>query len=116
MTQQLDAVRNAVSPPPPVDLRPLRAWRRRRVLVQAACVLVTLFMVVPAYLIALAALSTRASLNDFPLAFLPTHFSTETMSFFLSATGVMPGLVNSLVVGAITLVVSLVVGTPAGYA
>jgi multiple sugar transport system permease protein len=116
MTRQLDPARDAVAAPPPVDPRPLRVWRRRRILVQAACVLITLFMVVPAYLIALAALSSRASLNEFPLAFLPTHFSTETMSFFLSATGVLPGLVNSLVVGATTLVVSLVVGTPAGYA
>jgi multiple sugar transport system permease protein len=90
--------------------------RRRRILVQVACLAVTAFMVLPVYLIAVAAFSSREALNEFPLRFLPTAFSTETMSTFLASTGVVPGLINSLLVGLLTLVVSFVIGAPAGYA
>ena len=99
-----------------VDTAPLRALRRRRVLVQVACLAVTAFMAIPVYLIALAAFSSRSALNEFPLRFLPTAFSTETMSTFLSSTGVLAGLINSIMVGLLTLVVSFLIGVPAGYA
>lgn len=101
---------------PPVDLGPLRRYRRNRRLVQLACVAVSLFMVVPFYLIGIAAFSSPAALNEFPLRFLPTAFSMETMSSFVGSTGVVPGLINSLMVGIFTLLLSLVIGAPAGYA
>lgn len=100
----------------PVDLRPLRRLKRNRLLLQLACVAVSLFMVVPFYLIAVAAFSSPAAMNEFPLRFLPTAFSVETMSTFLSSTGVGAGLINSLIVAVGTLALSLVVGAPAGYA
>ncbi len=89
---------------------------RRTILVQAACVAVTLFMGVPLYLITLAAFSSRESLNRFPLSLLPTDVSTDTLSTFLSSTGVVGGFVNSLTVGLSTLVLALLIGVPAGYA
>lgn len=92
-----------------------RRARRRAVRLQLACLAVTVYMALPIYLIALAALSTRDSLNQFPLPLLPTHFSTETMRSFLSLVGVVPGFTNSLQVGLTTLVVSLLIGVPAGY-
>ncbi|MBX6356421.1 MAG: carbohydrate ABC transporter permease [Micromonosporaceae bacterium] len=92
-----------------------RPWARAAA-VQAACVAITLFMAVPMYLIALAALSSRESLNRFPLPLLPTDLSTETMSAFLRSTGVVPAFLNSLQVGLGTLVLSLLVGVPAGWA
>ncbi|GGL15362.1 carbohydrate ABC transporter permease [Mangrovihabitans endophyticus] len=90
--------------------------RAQRLWVQAACVAISLFMGVPIYLITLAALSSRESLNDFPLSLLPTHPSGETMSTFLRSTGILGGLVNSLTVGLSTVALSLAVGLPAGYA
>ena len=90
--------------------------RRNRIWVQVACVAVTLFMGVPIYLIALAALSSRESLNEFPLSLLPTDVSTGTLRTFLDSTGVYGGFVNSLNVGLSTLVLSLLIGVPAGYA
>lgn len=103
-------------PEPEVDRRPLARQRRNRVLLQVACILVTLFMAVPIYLIALAAMSSRQSLQKFPLSFIPDNFSTETMQTFLQSTGVLGGLINSVQVGVFTLVLSLIVGVPAGYA
>ena len=90
--------------------------RRRAALLHAACVIITLFMAVPIYLIALAALAGRESLNRFPLSLLPTDVSTETFRAFLSSTGVVGGFQNSVEVGVISLLLSLAVGVPAGYA
>ena len=99
-----------------VDTSPLRARRRNRVLLQAACVAISLFMLIPVYLISLAALSTRDSLNQFPLSLLPDHLSMDTLAGFLGSTGIFPALGNSLLVGIGTLVLSGVIGVPAGYA
>lgn len=84
--------------------------------VQVCCIVITIFMGLPIYLIALAALTSREALNDFPLPLLPTAVSGETMSTFLQSTGVVGGLLNSLTIGLSTVVLSLVVGLPGGYA
>ena len=89
---------------------------RRAVGLQLACLAVTAFIGVPLYLIALAAFSSRAALNRFPLPLAPTDVSTETMRGFLGATGVVGGFVNSLMVGLATVVLTLLLGVPAGYA
>jgi multiple sugar transport system permease protein len=65
-----------------------------RVLVQLGCVAITLFMAVPLYLIALAAFSSRSSLNQFPLPPAPIDVSGETMSTFLQSTGILGGLIT----------------------
>jgi multiple sugar transport system permease protein len=90
--------------------------RAGRIWVQLGCVVITLFMGVPLYLIALAALSSRESLNTFPLPLLPTDVSGETMSTFLRSTGIAGGLINSLTIGLSTVVLALLIGLPAGYA
>jgi multiple sugar transport system permease protein len=103
--------------PTPSDARRWRpSARRRNILLHAACVAVTLFMGLPIYLIALAALSSRESLDRFPLPLVPTDVSAETMLVFLSSTGVVGGFRNSVEVGLLTLLLSLLIGVPAGYA
>jgi len=102
--------------PIPVNRAPLRAHRRQRVLLQVLCIVISVFMAGPIYLITIAAFSTRAGLNVFPQPIWPKFFSTETMGVFLSSTGVVPGLINSLYVGIGTLLLSSLVGAPAGYA
>ena len=69
--EQAGEARPALTTPEP-DHAPLRRRKRERVLLQVGCVAITLFMAVPIYLIALAAFSSRESLNQFPLALLPT--------------------------------------------
>ena len=90
--------------------------RANRILVQLGCVVITLFMDGPLYLIALAALSSRSSLNKFPLPLLPGDLSGETMSTFLQSTGILGGLINSITVGLSTVALALLIGVPAGYA
>ncbi|MDP9795621.1 multiple sugar transport system permease protein [Catenuloplanes nepalensis] len=89
---------------------------RRRVLVQLGCVLVTLFMGLPLYLIALASFTSRDALNAFPLPLLPTAVSGDTMNTFLRTTGIVGGMLNSLTVGLSTVALATLLGVPGGYA
>jgi multiple sugar transport system permease protein len=101
---------------PPVDRAPLRRLQRRRALLQVVCILVTLFMGFPVYLITLAAFSSRQTLNEFPKTLWPKEISTDTLTSFLGSTGIVPAFLNSIVVGLGTLVLALLIGAPAGYA
>ncbi len=101
---------------PPVDLAPLRRRRRRRALAQLACVLVSLFMVLPIVLVAFAALSTPDELAEFPKPLFPSALTLDTLRAFGSSTGVLPAFGNSVLAGLYTVVLSLVIGAPAGYA
>ncbi len=90
--------------------------RTNRAWLYVAAILLTLFMLLPIYLITIAAFSPRAAISAFPKALVPTEFSTETLLFFLRSTGVARAARNSVIVGLLTLLLSLVLGAPAGYA
>jgi multiple sugar transport system permease protein len=87
-----------------------------RAVLYGAAVLLALWTLLPIYLIALAAFSPSLAVYDFPKGFLPTDFSTETMSFFVNSTGVLQSVRNSIIVALGTIVLSLAIGAPAGYA
>ena len=87
-----------------------------RVLLYGVAILLALWTLVPIYFIALAAFSQSAAVYDFPKSLLPTQFSTDTMSFFVNSTGVLPSVKNSIIVALGTIVLSLAIGAPAGYA
>jgi multiple sugar transport system permease protein len=95
---------------------PARRGRPPRWGLYVAAIAITLFIVVPIYLIAMAAFSPRAVLNGFPKPLVPTVLSAETMQAFLNTRGITPSVINSLIVGVITLVLSTLLGAPAGYA
>ncbi len=95
------------------------ALRRRRPVrwpLYLLAVGITIFLLLPIYFIAIAALSPREALFAFPKSLLPTELSAETLVFFLSTRGVAASAWNSLIVGVLTLVLSLALGAPAGYA
>lgn len=81
-----------------------------------AAVLIAVWILVPIYLITIAAFSPREAIYDFPKALFPQVISTETMTFFLGAYKVLESLRNSIVVALISVVLSLIIGAPAGYA
>jgi multiple sugar transport system permease protein len=87
-----------------------------RVLLYGVAILLAAWTLVPIYLIAVAAFSKSLSVYDFPKSLLPTQFSTDTMSFFVNSTGVLPSVKNSIIVALGTIVLSLAIGAPAGYA
>ena len=87
-----------------------------RVLLYGLAIVLAAWTVVPIYLIALAAFSDRAAIYEYPKPLLPTRFSTDTMSFFVNSTGVLPSVRNSIIVALGTIVFGLLIGAPAGYA
>jgi multiple sugar transport system permease protein len=90
--------------------------KNRRWPLYVAAVAISLFILIPLYLIAVAAFTPRSVLNGFPKPLLPIAVSTDTLQAFLSSRGVGQSVINSLLVGAMTLVLSLGLGAPAGYA
>jgi multiple sugar transport system permease protein len=95
----------------------LRRQRVSRALTYAVGILITLWVLVPIWFIGSMALTTREAVRAYPKGVLPfIPFSTETMRFFLSSQGIIPGIVNSVVVATITLVLSTLIAAPAGYA
>ena len=91
-----------------------RTWDRT--LVYGSAILLALWVIVPFYLIFLSAFSRPNDVFVYPKPLIPTSFSTETMEFFLQSTGVFASVLNSIAVALITIVLSLALGAPAGYA
>jgi multiple sugar transport system permease protein len=79
-------------------------------------ILVSLWVLLPIYFIALAAFSTEEAVYAYPKQLLPRDVSTDTMRFFLNSEGIVPSLWRSIEVALLTLVIALGIGIPAGYA
>ena len=94
------------------------ARRRRlgRALLYVAAVLLSLWVLVPLYLITVTAFTPRDHIFDFPKPVVPTHLSGETVDFFARSSGVLSALGASVLVALITLAISTALGAPAGYA
>lgn len=99
------------SPRPGIGRRRLGGWLR-----PTAILAISIFLLAPIYLIAISAVSSPTSLFDFPRPFLPDHPTPQTLQFFLGFEGVVPAFLNSLIVGLVTVLLSLLLGVPAGYA
>lgn len=86
------------------------------VLKYGAAILLSLWVLLPIYFIALAAFSTQEAVYAYPKQLLPRDMSTDTMRFFLNSEGIVPSLQRSIIVALLTLVIALGLGIPAGYA
>lgn len=73
------------------------------------------WVLVPIYLLAVNALSAPDEIATFPRALVPS-FDLGSMSFFFGFDGVLDALWNSIRVAAVTMVLSIGIGAPAGYA
>jgi multiple sugar transport system permease protein len=87
-----------------------------RAFAYGGAILLALFILVPIYLIAVSAFTPRENAFDFPRSVIPTAVSGDTILFFLNASGVIDAFWRSVIVALITLVLSLLIGAPAGYA
>jgi len=114
---------STVTQPPDFDagFRSMRQARGRRHILGRAglyvlATLLALWVLFPIYLITITAFSPRDVVREYPKRVIPDEFSIESMDFFVNSTGVLPSLWNSVLVALITLVLSTVIGAPAGYA
>ena len=87
-----------------------------RLLAYLAAFLISLWILFPIYLITIAAFSSFDAVYEYPRQLLPRDVSTDTMSFFLELGGDRCLAPEERYVAAITIVVCIAIGTPAGYA
>jgi multiple sugar transport system permease protein len=120
MTTLAEAPKSAVQVSPEVKAihrRMLRRQRLSRGLTYLLGILISLWVLIPILFITSMALTTPAEVRSYPKSVLPfIPLSTETIRFFLSSKGILPGLRNSVVVAVITLILSTLIAAPAGYA
>lgn len=87
-----------------------------RGLIYGSAFLLAVWALIPFYLIAMSAFTPQANFSDYPKPLVPSSASPATMQLFLESSGIVPALVNSLIVALVTVVVGLALGAPAAYA
>ena len=87
-----------------------------RTLIYGSAVVLAIWALIPFYLIAMSALTPQPNVSDYPKPLFPTSVSVGTMQLFLESSGIVPAMLNSLIVALLTVVVGLALGAPAAYA
>jgi multiple sugar transport system permease protein len=87
-----------------------------RGLIYGSAVVLAIWALIPFYLVALSAFTPQSNVSDYPKPLLPSSVSVATMQLFLESSGIVPAMLNSLVVALLTVVVGLALGAPAAYA
>ncbi|HUG48489.1 MAG TPA: carbohydrate ABC transporter permease [Candidatus Limnocylindria bacterium] len=101
------------------ELRRRRIGRRRLLnqgLIYGVATLLALWVLLPIYLITVSSFSPRDVIFDYPKSLIPQEVSADSILFFANSTGVIPALWRSVQVALVALVLSLLIGAPAGYA
>ncbi|MBE0578569.1 carbohydrate ABC transporter permease [Devosia sp.] len=86
-----------------------------RFLFIAAVVLICAWVLVPIYLLMVNTLSSPQEVTGFPKTGIPS-FDFSSIQFFISFAGVAKALWNSVLVAVLTMILSIGIGAPAGYA
>lgn len=81
----------------------------------AGIVMLCAWVLVPIYLLVVNTLSSPAEVTGFPKTGIPS-FDFGSIQFFLGFAGVAKALWNSVLVAVLTMILSIGVGAPAGYA
>jgi multiple sugar transport system permease protein len=78
--------------------------------------LVSIWVLIPIYLLAASSFSGRLGVNAWPKPLFPSAPTLEVLQFFFRVDGVWKATLISLQVAAMTMVFSIALGAPAGYA
>ena len=81
----------------------------------ASVVLLCAWVLVPLYFLLINTLSAPETVNSFPKSFVP-EFDLGSLTFFAQFEGMLTALKNSVIVATLTMVMSIAIGAPAGYA
>jgi multiple sugar transport system permease protein len=96
----------------PAEVRPAESGRWG---IRIATIVLCIWVLLPLYLLFVNALTTPDEVVGWPKRFSPS-FDTESLSFFWNYAGVARALLNSILVAALTMVLAIGLGAPAGYA
>lgn len=88
----------------------------RRLVYGTGIAALSAWIIVPIYLIALGAFGGRAGVFKWPKSLLPTDTTLSAMALFLNIEGVWHAALNSLIAACLTMLFSIMLGAPAGYA
>lgn len=94
---------------------PNDARKSGRVLYVASVVFLCAWVIVPIYFLLINTLSSPETVNSFPKPFFP-EFDFASLRFFADFAGMLTALKNSVIVALMTMVMSILIGAPAGYA
>jgi multiple sugar transport system permease protein len=93
---------------------PLDPRRTGRFVYATAVFLLCAWVLGPLYLLFVNTLSSPEAVNSFPKAYVP-EFNFESIEFFMEFAGMTSALWNSIQVATLTMIMSILVGAPAGY-
>jgi multiple sugar transport system permease protein len=88
----------------------------RRLLLWTGITVLLAWVLVPIYFVALGAFGGRLGVFRWPKSVWPTDMSFAPMMQVLAIEGVFNALLNSLIAAGLTVVFSILLGAPAGYA
>ena len=95
---------------PPQDTR-----KAGRFLYVASVTVLCAWVLVPLYFLMINTLSSPEAVNAFPKRFVP-EFDLGSLTFFANFAGMLSALKNSILVAGLTMIMSITIGAPAGYA
>ena len=91
------------------------ARKAGRFLYGASVAVLCAWVLVPLYFLLINTLSSPEAVNAFPKNFVP-EFDLGSLTFFANFAGMLSALKNSVLVAALTMIMSIAIGAPAGYA
>ena len=91
------------------------ARKAGRLLTWAIVAVLCAWVLLPIYLIAVNAMSAPADVTGWPKRAWP-GFDFGSLSFFVNYAGVARAMMNSVLVAALTMILAIGLGAPAGYA
>ncbi len=91
------------------------ARKAGRGIYRAGVILLCAWVIIPLYLLFVNTMSSPETVNSFPKSFIP-EFNMGSVNFFMGFEGMLMALWNSVVVAVLTMVMSITIGAPAGYA
>ncbi len=94
---------------------PANTRKAGRYLYAASVFLLCAWVLVPLYFLLINTLSSPDAVNSFPKSFVP-EFDLGSITFFAGFAGMLTALKNSILVAGLTMILSIAIGAPAGYA
>lgn len=92
-----------------------RVSKKSQAIMWSSTIFLCAWVLVPIYFLLINTLASPEEVSAFPKSFVPS-FDTGSLEFFLGFAGVAKAMWNSILVAVITMILSIGIGAPAGYA